>query len=254
MCRCPNPLATLLSGPWRALGVGLLLLAVTACAGRTPVDAPQITEAPLPQPEGENLTYRLQVNDLIDIKFWTNEELDERVRIRPDGKISLPYVDDVAAAGLTPAELDAELVKRYSAELASPEITVVVAETGSQVYVGGEVETEGPVRLTGPLTLLQAIQSAGGFLDTARRRQILLIRRPPEGEPVARAVDMRPVLSGADPGLDVALNASDIIFVPRTKIANVNLFVQQYVNQLIPIQGIANAVALDALMQSDSNN
>ena len=232
----------------------LLAIGMTACAGRTPIEAPKITEDPLPQQEEEIQTYRLQVNDLLQIRFWNNQELDGQVRIRPDGKISMPYVDDVVAAGLTPEELDMQLVERYSAELASPEITVIVSETGSQVYVGGEVGSEGPVRLTGNLSLLQAIQAAGGFRTTARRKDVLLIRRPPGGEPVARAVDLRPVLSGADPGLDLALKASDIVFVPRTKIANVNLFVQQYVNQILPIQSIANAAAIDALMQNNTTN
>lgn len=227
-----------------------------ACAGRTPVDAPKVSEQPLPSQDAQ--VYRMQVDDLLDVQFWGLEELNQRVRVRPDGKISLPYVDDVHAAGRTPAELDAELVERYSAELARPEITVVVAETGSLVYVGGEVRSEGPVQLRGGLTMFQAIQAAGGFEQTARRREVLLIRRPPEGDPIARSINLLPVLSGSDPGLDVALESSDIVFVPRTKIANVNLFVQQYVNQIIPFQTITSAAALevtrDALTDDTTTN
>lgn len=225
--------------------IALLALALTACAGRTPIDAPKIADSPLPSEEEKAPEYRLQVHDVVEVKFWGIEELDQRVRIRPDGKISLPYVDDVEAAGLTPAELDERLVEAYAPELARPEITVVVAETGALVYVGGEVGDEGVVSLRGGLTMLQAIQAAGGFTTTARRREVLLIRRPAGGEPIARSVNLRPVLSGADPGLDLPLEASDIIFVPRTKIANVNLFVQQYVNQILPLQTIAAAAALE---------
>lgn len=220
-----------------------LVLSLSGCAVRTPVHAPSIELEPLPEIDAGQ-TYRLQVDDLLEIKFWGIEELNQQVRIRPDGRISMPYVDDVVAAGLTPVDLDAQLVDLYSSELARPEITVIVAETGALVYVGGEVESEGPVALRGGLTMLQAIQSAGGFQDTARRHDILIIRRPPGAEPVARAVNIRSVLSGEEPGRDVRLQASDIIFVPKTKIANVNLFVQQYVNQIFPIQTISSAAAV----------
>jgi protein involved in polysaccharide export with SLBB domain len=238
----------------RELSIAALAMLLMSCAASTPVDAPKIQQDPMPEVEEEVQTYRLQVNDVVRIKFWNNEELNELVRIRPDGKISLPYVDDVIAAGFTPEELDTKLVTLYSGELAQPEITVIVNETGSQVYIGGEVQSTGIVRLTGPLTLFQAIQSAGGFLTTARRKDVLLIRRPPGGEPTARSVDLRKVMSGSDPGLDIALRASDIIFVPRTKIANVNLFVRLYINQIIPIQGIANAIALDGLKNNSNSN
>lgn len=227
----------------------ILALTLSACAVRTPVHAPSITEEPLPEID-TGRTYRLQVDDLLEIKFWGIEELNQQVRIRPDGRISMPYVDDVSAAGLTPDELDSQLVELYSSELAQPEITVIVAETGALVYVGGEVESEGPVALRGGLTMLQAIQSAGGFRDTARRHDILLIRRPPGSEPLARAVNIRPVLSGEAPGDDVSLQASDVIFVPKTKIANVNLFVQQYVNQIFPIQTISSAAAVQVTREA----
>ena len=242
----------------RSTLVGLLTVGALACAGRTPIDAPKIEKQPLPTQDEQAVEYRLQVDDLLEVKFWGNEELDQRVRIRPDGKISLPYVDDVTASGRTPRELDAELVQRYSPELARPEITVMVVETGALVYVGGEVGSEGPVALRGGLTMFQAIQAAGGFLQTARRNEILLIRRPAGEEPLARAINLRPVLSGKAPELDLSLEASDIIFVPRTKIANVNLFVQQYVNQIIPFQTITAAAALevtrDALEETPTTN
>lgn len=242
---------------WVLLVMGLAFLGL-GCAGRTPIDAPKIEDHPLPAQTEQTPVYRLQVDDVLEIKFWGLEELDQRVRIRPDGKISMPYVDDVGAVGLTPHELDASLVEAYAAELARPEITVVVVETGALVYVGGEVRNEGPVALRGGLTMMQAVQAAGGFLETARRKEILLIRRPAGQEPIARAVNLRPVLSGADPTLDTPLESSDIVFVPRTKIANINLFVQQYVNQIVPFQTITSAAALevtrDALMTTPTTD
>jgi len=231
-----------------AVGVALLL---GACAGRTPVRAPKVQKEPLPPPPVE---YRLQVNDLLDVKFWGNEDLDEQVRVRPDGMISLPFIDDVPAAGLTPEELDAELVRRYASELARPNITVVLNEPGSQIYVGGEVNTQGTLPLDRRLTLVQAIQASGGFRTSARRRQVLLIRTQPDGDRIARAVDVRPVLSGKNLTIDPVLQPFDVVFVPRTKISNINLFVQQYVNQIIPFQGIATAAVTQGNLFSNNDN
>ncbi len=222
---------------FRSLPALLLGLAAFGCAARTPVEAPSVVLDPLPKVEP--LPYRLAAGDLLSIKFWGNPELDQAVRIRPDGGISLPFVDEVPAAGLTPAELDAELTRRYTGELARPEITVIVDEfAGQRVFVGGEVEEQGPVSLEGNMSLLQAVHEAGGFLTSARRKQVLLIRTLHDGRRIARSIDVRSVLSGADPGADVSLQPSDIIFVPRTKITNVTLFVDQYVYGVLGIRPI----------------
>lgn len=221
-----------------AAAVSAAVLLALACSARTPVVAPDVAVEPLP--EAPLPVYRLQVGDLLGVRFWGNPELDDEVRIRPDGRISLPFVDEVVAAGRTPADLDQELTRRYASELARPEITVIVREVGGQVvYVGGEVDEPGALPLAPRMTVFQAIQQAGGLLVTARRHDVLLIRTPPEGPPVARSIDLMKVLSGADPSADVALSAYDVVFVPRTRITNVNLFVTQYLTQLLPIRPVA---------------
>lgn len=215
--------------------LGLAAPLVLGCAARTPVVAPPVAQEPLPRPEPR--PYRLQPGDAITVSFWGDRELDQDVVVRPDGMISLPFVDEVRAAGLTPAELDGELTERYTGELAKPEITIIVRElSGQRVFVGGEVGEQGALPLTSGLTLLQAIQERGGFLTSARRRQVLLIRTGSDGTRLARSIDLRPVLSGADPNADVALQPWDIVFVPRTKITNVDLFVEQYINRALPFQ------------------
>lgn len=218
------------------LGAGAALFAA-GCASRTPVAAPSITLSPLPA--SQPIAYRLQDGDVLDIKFWGNAELDQEVTVRPDGQISLPFVDEVHAAGLTPSELDADLTRRYTGELAKPEITVIVKQASGQViYVGGEVGNQQLLPLVGPLTMFQAIQAAGGFKTTAYRRQVVLIRSLPDGQRVARSVDLMPVLSGANPAADPPLQASDIVFVPRTRISSANLFVDQYIFQMLGVRPI----------------
>lgn len=180
--------------------------------------------------------YRMQVDDLLTVRFYRNPELDQDVRIRPDGKISLPYVDDVPAAGLTPVQLDDYLTNAYTGELATPDVTVIVVEFGAQkVFVGGMVESEGVVELNGEMTVLQSIKAAGGFNRWARRDQVVLIRRDPQGNVQAWAIDMRKIESGEHPELDVMLAPFDIVHVPRSAIANVNLWVDQYIRENLPV-------------------
>ncbi len=227
-----------------------MLFLLAGCSSFTPVRAPEFSDDPLPPPEWR--AYRIQVDDVLDISFWGDSELDRSVSVRPDGMISLPYVDDVRAAGLTPAELDAELTRRYAAELRSPQLTVIVSGAGGQqIYVGGEVGGRGSLHLTQNMTLTQAIQEAGGFSYSSRLKQVLLIRTMPDGQRVARSVDLRPFYSGEDPSQDVPLQANDLIYVPRTKIANVNLWVEQYISSIIPIDSILTAAVYDRVFNDD---
>ncbi len=215
-----------------------LLLLSLGCASETPSLAPTVIQEPFPA-EGP-APYVLQVGDLIGIRFWDNPELDEELSIRPDGMISMPFIDEVTAAGRTPSELDAELTQLYQQELARPTITVIVRDAvGQQVFVGGEVGEKGVYDLRGRMTVFQAIQMAGDFLPSAYRAEVLLIRTRPDGTRIARSLDLNPVLSGANPNADMLLQAWDVVFVPRKKITTFDLFVQQYITpiyQLLPIR------------------
>lgn len=215
-----------------------VLLLGWSCASQTPSEAPTILQEPFPD-EGP-APYVLQVGDIIGIRFWDNPELDEEMTIRPDGVISMPFIDEVQAAGRTPAELDAELTRLYQQELARPTITVIVREAvGQAVFVGGEVEEQGVYDLRGRMSVFQAIQMAGDFLPSAYRAEVLLIRTRPDGTRIARSLDLNPVLSGANPNADVMLQAWDVVFVPRKKITTFELFVAQYITpiyQLLPIR------------------
>ena len=227
----------------------LVAIAVTGCGPKhdpKPTDAtvqaqpaglyPTLADNPRPTHD----PYVLQVGDELAIKFYNNPELNEDVKVRPDGKISLQLIDDVDAAGRTPTQLDAELTKRYTGELADPNVSVIVRNTlaSEQIYVNGEVGRQGAIPLVGGLTLYQAIQTAGGFLDTAQRSQVILIRKGPDGTPYGRAVDVRLVQAGESPQSDIPLRPLDMVFVPRSKIANVDLFVKQYIRDALPIQAL----------------
>ena len=180
--------------------------------------------------------YRLQIGDQLDIKFYYNSDLNEQVTVRPDGRISLQLVHEIVAAGLTPLELTRLLTEKYAAELKEPEITLIVRSFSSQkVYVDGEVSRPGIVNLIGPLTVLQAISQAGGVKDTARTSEVVIIRRDAENKPLILPVDVKKVMDGTDMKQDIALMPYDIIFVPKSAIANVNVWVDQYIRRNIPL-------------------
>jgi protein involved in polysaccharide export with SLBB domain len=222
----------------------LIPLLLAGCAPRAARPAPVAAQPDRPFPTlatapREQSSYLLQRGDRIAIKFYGNPELNEALVIRPDGMVSLPLIDDIQAAGRTPAELDADLTERYASELARPNLTVIVRRpSGELVYIGGEVGEQGVVRLRAGMSLFQAIQAAGGFTKTAHRKQVILIRRDAAGQAVGRSIDVRPVQTGERPSEDVPLRPYDVVFVPRSKVANVNVFVEQYIRNNLPIQTI----------------
>jgi len=218
-------------------GLGLLVFAASwlGCAARTPVAAPALTQAAFPETEIQ--PYRLQIGDHIAVKFWGEPQLDQDIVIRPDGLISLPFVNEIEAAGLTPAELKAHLTELYRAELATPDITVVVRTVVGQTYfIGGEVANPGSFPVEGGITLYQAIQVSGGFMKEARRKSVIVIRTTSTGERIAAAVNMMPIVTGEDPQADFQLQTADIVFVPRVKVLSMTDFLQRYFYDLLPVR------------------
>jgi polysaccharide export outer membrane protein len=116
--------------------------------------------------------------DVLSIVFWRDKEMSTQVTVRPDGKISLPLLDEVQAAGLTPAELRAHLVDQSKRFFANPNVTVVVNQINSRkVFITGQVVKPGPYVITAPTTVLQLISMAGGLKDFADRKNIVIVRR-----------------------------------------------------------------------------
>lgn len=213
----------------------LLACAIAACAGCSQPTC-QVTFVPIadsPFAPEKTAQYVLYPGDLLMFRFPSDPTLDQEVRIRSDGKISLPHVGDIVAAQRSPEELAKDLSKRYEGVIKKPEVTVIVAEeTGRRVYLGGQVRSPGAFPLRGDQTLAQAIFEAGGMTGTAHAGDILILRsRPGEGVYVLK-VDLERILAGND--VDVRLEPQDVVHVPETAIARVDRFVEQYINGLIP--------------------
>jgi len=221
-----------------------MMVALTACGSpfrdrtATPIHG-TLTVQDLSTPRPTPLAYRIQLGDSLAIRFYRNPELNNDVIVRPDGMISLPLINDVPAAGSSPQDLGHELEHRYARELAVPDVTVIVTRFGGQrVWIGGEVGVQGELELVPGLTMLGAIQKAGGFKNTARLEQVVLIRKATDGRPRGASFDLTDVQRGTHPERDIQLEPYDIVVVPRSAVGNVNTFMELYITRNIPAGGV----------------
>jgi polysaccharide biosynthesis/export protein len=198
--------------------------------------------APLPP-------YRIQVGDVLDVRLILNPELNEEVTVRPDGHISTTVARDQVAAGLTIPELDAALVQDYSRDLQNPRLSVVVRSFApARIYVGGEVNNPGEFITVGPtLTLSQAIARAGGVKLSSDESDIFIIRRGEDDKPEFLSVRYRAIEHAMDPAADVRLAPYDVVYVPKSGIAEVykwyNQYIQQFANPSFGFSYIVNPTA-----------
>ena len=187
--------------------------------------------------------YTAQVGDVLTVKFYFNPELDYDVPVRPDGKISLSLIGDVAAAGNTLQSLSATITTAYRAHLNQPNATVILrSPAGHRVFVTGEVFLPGAFTLQGTETALSAISLAGGLNDRATFHKIVVVRRLPDGSPpMVAMLDLRKALDGSDPRQDIKLYMNDIVFVPRTGSAETDVRLKNIIWGKAPFLGTANA-------------
>ena len=179
--------------------------------------------------------YKIQYGDQLDIKFLYNPELNENLPVRPDGRITLQLVGDLMVVDMTPTQLSEALKTRYAAEVKRPEITVIVRQFAAQkIFVDGEVGRPGLLQLVGSMTVSQAIAQSGGFGYDARKTQVIVIRQNPAGKPLVTVVDMLQVQRGIDMTMDINLMPYDMVYVPKSQIAEVDKWVDQYIRKLLP--------------------
>ena len=151
--------------------------------------------------------------DILDIQVWKNPELSRTVPVRPDGKVSLPLVNDIQAAGLTPTDLRDQLTTRLAEYVPSPEVSVIVREVHSvKVAVIGSVKIPGRYEVKSPATVLELIAQAQGLTEFASRDRIVVIRQ--NGTTTTRVpFNYRKVADGSDQD-NFFVRAGDIILVP----------------------------------------
>jgi len=157
--------------------------------------------------------YRIGVEDVLLVSVWRDADLTREVPVRPDGKISLPLIQDIAAAGKTPAELGKEIQVRLKEFMSNPSVTVVVREINSiKIYLLGEVVRPGPVTPKSQVRLLQAISMAGGITPFGGKKKIAIFRKTPSGEKVIE-VSYEAIVSGKKPDDNLTLQSGDTVVV-----------------------------------------
>jgi polysaccharide export outer membrane protein len=158
--------------------------------------------------------YVIGPEDVLDISVWKEPELTRTVPVRPDGKISLPLLSDVQAAGQTPTQLATHVKESLKRYVTDPQVTVIVTAINSQrIYLLGEVTRAGAYPLLPGMTVLQALSSAGGFTPYARTQKIYVLRERSDGR-MKLSFNYKDFLNGRNPEQNVVLKVGDTIVVP----------------------------------------
>jgi polysaccharide biosynthesis/export protein len=187
----------------------------TAKAKKEGTKPTQVHEVPaVPLVAADDPTYKIGAEDILKIDVWREDQLTRTVPVRPDGKITLPLLNDVRASGLTPMELAGSIRDELKNYVNNPQVTVSVMEINSRrIYVTGEVAKSGAFGMTPHMTALQAISSTGGFTQFAKPKNIY-IRRKEHGQEVKLPFNYREAVKGRNPEQNIELQPGDVIVVP----------------------------------------
>lgn len=230
-----------------ALLGGGALLGLSACGGSPRQHSAVFEPARFQTWTGGDPVYRLYPGDAIEVTVHTAPELSREIEIGPDGRANLPLVGGVMVSQKTAPEAARTIADSYARVLRDPIVEVRPLSFGSQrILVGGEVNAPGPYPLAdGRTGVLEAVMLAGGFQTTARRSAVVVLRRAPDGGAMMRTVDVRAALRGR-PADMIPLARHDVVFVPRSGIAEVNVFVDQYIRGILPLDSGFNYLLFEA--------
>ena len=205
------------------MNVRLRIVSLAAVLFCTPLAYAQDTTAqkadpaqkpPAVTPPVVDADYKIGPQDVLRIDVWKEPDISRTIPVRPDGKISLPLLNDVQAAGFTAMQLAASLRESLSKYLTSPQVTVTVNETNSRrVYLTGEVVRAGALPLLPGMTVLQALASGGGFTQFAKLKNIYVLRTE-DGKQVKHPFNYKEVVKGNLAEQNILLQPGDVIVVP----------------------------------------
>ncbi len=193
-------------------------------------------------PEASKAGYRIGAGDELEIKFFFTPELNDKMTVRPDGKISLMFAQKVQAEGLTVDELAANIRTLYAKHVKQLDFVVTVRAFAShKAYVAGEVTKPGPVALTGTETLLQVLANAGWANEDACEEIVVLRRPDATQQEKLYKIDITDITSGSDMSKNIIIKAGDIILVPPSGIVSADRWVDKNIRKLLPFNMNAGA-------------
>jgi len=192
---------------------GVLLSSLLLLPSLSAAEEPEPEPVPAGAPVDDD--YVIGVEDVLFVSVWKNPDLSREVPVRPDGKITLPLIDDIKAIGLKPSELKEILTDKWKAYITAPEVSVIVTQVNSlKIYMVGEIPKPGVLVMKGPTRLLQAISQAGGFTQFADRSRIIVLRNGPSGGETRLEFNYRKIISGDRPAENIFLKPGDTVIVP----------------------------------------
>jgi polysaccharide export outer membrane protein len=167
-------------------------------------------------PEVQALEYTIGPGDVIQIDVWKEPDISTpSAVVRPDGRITAAMLGDIQVSGMTPEALRKSLTEQYDRLIRDARVNVAVREINSQkIYVIGEVRREGPIRLTGPMTVVQALAEAGGMTDYAKPKRIYILRVA-NGQQARVPFNYNAVVRGGRVQQNITLRSGDTVIVPR---------------------------------------
>lgn len=162
-----------------------------------------------------NSSFVIGNDDVLAINVWKEPEVSRSLPVRSDGRISLPLVGEIQAAGRTPLQLEQEITRGLHAYITDPEVTVIVQEIHSQQFnILGEVFRPGAYPLTRTTTVLDAIAIAGGFRDFAKQKDVYILRQNPGGGESRITFNYKDIIKGKHPAQNLVLEPRDTVVVP----------------------------------------
>lgn len=188
-------------------------------------------EYPFGEPKGIPVEreYRLAVGDEMSFRVAFQEGLAAEMVVRPDGMVTIPVAGEVQAAGLTPSELDSVVTEKVSEYVIDPDVAIIVKKYSDRlVYVLGEVQTPGAYELRRGMTVSQAISSARGPTNIAKMTDVVLIRRETPYKATGVKLDIEHFFEDGNYEVDAQLRAYDIVYVPRTKIGTMSVWMDNF--------------------------
>ncbi len=214
-----------------ALGVAFL----SACASK-PINYAPLSELHHSVAREARADYHIGLGDELEIKFFFTPELNDRVTVRPDGKISLMFAQNIQAEGLTVDELAQNIRVICAPHVKQLDLVVTVRGFNSQkAYVGGEVAKPGAVPLTGNETIMQVLSGAGWMTTSAKTDQVIIVRRDPMKQEKIYLVNMDELGRGINMAQNVVIQSGDLVLVPPSDIASADRWVDQNIRQLLPV-------------------
>ncbi|MBV9508936.1 MAG: polysaccharide export protein [Caulobacteraceae bacterium] len=179
--------------------------------------------------------YRLYPGDELDVQTPSAPELNKTVTVQPDGRVTLPLLPPIMVADRSVADAEALISQAYSSQLLQPQVIITVRAAPLKVFVGGEVDKPGVYDMPGDINALQAVIMAGGFKTSAKRDGVIIIRRGAGGRAMMRTADLLHGITDPSQTDAVPLRRFDVVYVPRTGVAEAGLFVQQYLRDVVPL-------------------